>query len=353
MCHCQKPSCNWSDCCCGERCFGYCCCCCILCWFKFFYKRQHYHRGVDTDHSSCSQKCLEGLSKPFTYRIEYPRKLFEWTKAHSHTLRTITMNQYNFSQDLVNLLMSFAFTDTIWDTTSPTDYPMYIIKNLLGEKLCSKCISDRIANCQHPGTSSNSDNCMRIVLFGSGAVGKTCIVNRLKDDIWVDEYDPTIEDYWNITTTIDGLKVNLELVDTAGQDEFSALRDHYVRTCNLFLICVSCTDKNSLKEINKFYDPIVYTHEDYGMKWHDHPISCVIVMTKCDSDSEEKKITLQDCIQRANEVGLNNVPIVQTSAKENKNIQLAIEILIKTSWLKHRFPNTKTVCEEQKSNMST
>ncbi|KAF9808004.1 hypothetical protein SFRURICE_017176 [Spodoptera frugiperda] len=46
---------------------------------------------------------------------------------------------------------------------------------------------------------------------------------------FVDEYDPTIEDSYRKQVVIDGETCLLDILDTAGQEKYSAMRDQYMR----------------------------------------------------------------------------------------------------------------------------
>ena len=45
----------------------------------------------------------------------------------------------------------------------------------------------------------------------------------------IKEYDPTIEDSYNKALTVDGKSVTLDILDTAGQDEYSQYQDQWMR----------------------------------------------------------------------------------------------------------------------------
>jgi GTPase KRas len=55
----------------------------------------------------------------------------------------------------------------------------------------------------------------------------------------VEEYDPTIEDSYRKQVVIDGVPCLLAILDTAGQEEFTALRDQWIRDCEGFIIIYS------------------------------------------------------------------------------------------------------------------
>ena len=69
----------------------------------------------------------------------------------------------------------------------------------------------------------------KLVVVGGGGVGKSALTIRLIQNHFVDEYDPTIEDSYRKQVTIDEETCLLDILDTAGQEEYSAMRDQVWR----------------------------------------------------------------------------------------------------------------------------
>lgn len=67
-----------------------------------------------------------------------------------------------------------------------------------------------------------------------------------------EDHDPTIEDAYKIRIRIDDEPANLDILDTAGQAEFTAMRDQYMRAGEGFIICYSITDRRSFHEVREF-----------------------------------------------------------------------------------------------------
>ena len=57
--------------------------------------------------------------------------------------------------------------------------------------------------------------------------------------------------------TIDDETCLLDILDTAGQEEYSAMRDQYMRTGQGFLCVYSITSKGSFEEIASFREQIL------------------------------------------------------------------------------------------------
>lgn len=57
----------------------------------------------------------------------------------------------------------------------------------------------------------------KLVVVGSGGVGKSALTIQLIQNHFVDEYDPTIEDSYRKQVVIDGETCLLDILDTAGK----------------------------------------------------------------------------------------------------------------------------------------
>ncbi|KAL8692689.1 MAG: hypothetical protein Q9218_002338 [Villophora microphyllina] len=121
----------------------------------------------------------------------------------------------------------------------------------------------------------------KLVVVGGGGVGKSCLTIQLIQAHFVDEYDPTIEDSYRKQCVIDEEVALLDVLDTAGQEEYSAMREQYMRTGEGFLLVYSITSRQSFEEIMTFQQQILRVKDkDY------FPI--IIVGNKCDLDAERQ-----------------------------------------------------------------
>ncbi|ELP89707.1 hypothetical protein EIN_454370, partial [Entamoeba invadens IP1] len=91
---------------------------------------------------------------------------------------------------------------------------------------------------------------IKIVILGSGAVGKSAITIQLVSGQFIQIYDPTIEDSYKTSISVDGEIVPLDILDTAGQEEYSALRDQYMRSGDGYIIVYSITSTSSFLDAN-------------------------------------------------------------------------------------------------------
>lgn len=78
----------------------------------------------------------------------------------------------------------------------------------------------------------------KIVVLGSGGVGKSALTVQFVQGIFVEKYDPTIEDSYRKQVEVDGQQCMLEILDTAGTVSYS-VRYIYLHGC-----CSYVTDTN-------------------------------------------------------------------------------------------------------------
>ena len=76
-------------------------------------------------------------------------------------------------------------------------------------------------------------------VLGAGGIGKSALTIQYVFNRYEPDYDPTIEDMYKRQQEIDGVTSMLSVLDTAGQEEFFAMRDSWIRNGDCF-VCVAC-----------------------------------------------------------------------------------------------------------------
>ncbi|CAB0044639.1 unnamed protein product [Trichogramma brassicae] len=98
---------------------------------------------------------------------------------------------------------------------------------------------------------------IKVVLVGDGAVGKTSLVVSYSTNGFPPDYEPTAYDKYNVIVNVDGMPINVQLCDTAGQDDFDPLRSLCYPDTDVFLICFSIINPSSYHRVsNKWIQEI-------------------------------------------------------------------------------------------------
>jgi len=150
----------------------------------------------------------------------------------------------------------------------------------------------------------------KLVIVGGGGVGKSALTIQLIQNHFIDEYDPTIEDSYRKQVTIDAETCLLDILDTAGQEEYSAMRDQYMRTGQGFILVYSITSRSSFDEISSFREQILRVKDK-------DKVPMVLVGNKCDLESERQVTT----VEGQNLAKQFNCPFMESSAKTRVNVE--------------------------------
>ncbi|KAH9494436.1 hypothetical protein Btru_020002 [Bulinus truncatus] len=191
--------------------------------------------------------------------------------------------------------------------------------NLLHESEASNCV--RVPN-GSPVLNSQPCRKVKCVLVGDGAVGKTSLIVSYTTNGYPTEYMPTAFDDYSVVVTVDSRPVQLQLCDTAGQDDFDAIRPLCYPNTDIFLLCFSVVSPTSFNNIQEKWVPEIRKHA------RDVPI--MLVGTQCDlrndvkvlielANYKEKPVTEADAAKLAQEIGA--VGYVECSALTQKNLK--------------------------------
>lgn len=64
----------------------------------------------------------------------------------------------------------------------------------------------------------------KVIMVGSGGVGKSALTLQFMYDEFVEDYEPTKADSYRKKVILDGEEVQIDILDTAGQEDYAAIR---------------------------------------------------------------------------------------------------------------------------------
>ena len=184
-----------------------------------------------------------------------------------------------------------------------------------------------------PGRSGYPEH--KVIVVGGAGAGKSALTQMFMYGNFVEEYDPTTADSYRKIIEVDGTKCQLDILDTAGQEEY--MRDNYYRLGEGFLIVYSITMRDTFAVVNRFYDHIKSIKDD-------EKVPIIIVGSKCDLDGD-REVPTSEGKSLAEKF---QAPFFETSAKTRVNVDDVFFELVR-SVTKHKSENDEEPEEQATS----
>jgi small GTP-binding protein len=189
------------------------------------------------------------------------------------------------------------------------------VKNLLKR---SKSNKNQIATTRWISPGSITEKDYQVVLVGGGGVGKSAISIQYISNQFIEDYDPTIEDSYRKQAVVDELSCMIDILDTAGQEEYASLRDQWMRDREGFIIVFSIDNIKSFEEVTRWRQNILRVKDS-----KEGPI--ILVANKSDL-ADKREVSVAEIDALAKEL---DIPWIEVSAKQRTNIDQLFELVIK------------------------
>ena len=155
-----------------------------------------------------------------------------------------------------------------------------------------------------------------ITILGIGVVGKTSLINRFLNIEIPNNHNPTIEDTFKISKIINYEKLNLEILDTAGEKDYQNMFNSWVNKGDGFILVFAINDKESFDYLKNIKNKI------NEIKGENIPI--ILVGNKIDL-KDEREINDKDVKELTKKW---NVEFIECSAKENINCDVILSLIV-------------------------
>jgi len=146
-------------------------------------------------------------------------------------------------------------------------------------------------------------------MLGDGGVGKSCLTVQLCHGYFTLEYDPTIENLYRKQMSIDDETCMLEILDTAGQEDYAAMRDQHILQGAGFGLVYSITSRQSFQQMSELYLQILRVKDK-------ETVPVVVFGNKCDVE-KQRAVSTQEGREFAKKI---KAPFFETSAKTRFNV---------------------------------
>ncbi len=150
----------------------------------------------------------------------------------------------------------------------------------------------------------------QFIVVGHEMIGKTSIINRYFDDIFLNDLTRTFAvDFRSKHIKIDEkTELIIRIWDTAGQERFDAISQNYYSKGDCIFLCFSIYDRKSFDKLNYYMNNII----QYGNK------ESVVILVGTHADKEsERVVNINEIKDFAYE---HNLEYIEVSSKTNVGI---------------------------------
>ncbi|KAF5634288.1 hypothetical protein F52700_6012 [Fusarium sp. NRRL 52700] len=163
-----------------------------------------------------------------------------------------------------------------------------------------------------------------LVLLGAGGCGTSDLTIQLLKFVnpdLCDQFDPSKKDTYRKSCVIDNEYACIDLIDTTGQEEYSAMIQQYMRQGEGFILVYSVTSRRSFEEITTYY------HQILKQKDKDQFPMVIVGIDRIQASLRE--VTIMEGEFLANELGCI---FVEVDAKSSVEVDAAFFDLVNFSW---------------------
>lgn len=149
----------------------------------------------------------------------------------------------------------------------------------------------------------------KVVVLGSGGVGKSALTVQFVSGCFMEKYDPTIEDFYRKEIEVDNSPCVLEILDTAGTEQFASMRDLYIKNGQGFVVVYSLTNHQTFQDIKTMKELITRVKGS-------ERVPILLVGNKVDLEHQREVPTLEGRTLAQ----FWGCPFVEASAKNRTNV---------------------------------
>ncbi|XP_018791911.1 PREDICTED: ras-related protein Rap-2c isoform X1 [Bactrocera latifrons] len=194
----------------------------------------------------------------------------------------------------------------------------------------------------------------KVVVLGSGGVGKSALTVQFVSGCFIEKYDPTIEDFYRKEIEVDNSPCVLEILDTAGTEQFASMRDLYIKNGHGFIVMYSLTNHQTFQDISSMKNVITRVKGS-------QPAPILLVANKIDLDCQREVSTEEGTELRYNYILIYlctitylllgnalarqwDCPFIEASAKDRINVNEVFATIVREMNMTQEKRQKKSYC---------
>lgn len=156
----------------------------------------------------------------------------------------------------------------------------------------------------------------KLVVVGAGGVGKSAVTLQFIRKEFIENYEPTIEDSYRAQVVVDGRTYILDILDTSGQEEYSAMQAQYRRAGEGFMCVFAVDNFRSFEDAHYHIMRIRQVNDS-------EKVPIILVGNKIDC----KRVI--DRTEVKNYTKFLHIPYIESSAKTGEGVREAFSLLVR------------------------
>ncbi|XP_039956029.1 GTP-binding protein Di-Ras2-like isoform X1 [Bactrocera tryoni] len=167
---------------------------------------------------------------------------------------------------------------------------------------------------------------IRLAMLGGAGVGKSSIIKRFLFKTYTDKYRATVEDLFSREYDLGGVTLKVDILDTSGDMELSAMRRLSIATAHAFMLVYASTSASSFQCVKQCFQEIREQRADY------QNIPIVIAGNKSDLANTHREVRLEEVTDWVYcELPRLRAKVLECSAKEDQNVTDLFKTLLSLS----------------------
>lgn len=204
-----------------------------------------------------------------------------------------------------------------------------------------------------PDNKKTYKTLIKIIILGDSNVGKTSLMNRYVNKKFSTQYKATIgADFLTKEVVVDDKLVTMQIWDTAGQERFQSLGVAFYRGADCCVLVYDVTAPTTFKSLDSWRDEFLIQASPRDPE--NFPF--IVIGNKVDQENRavSSKRAMAWCQSK------NNIPYLETSAKEALNVESAFITIARNALAqasevdpyKNEFPDQIILTDRENSHDS-
>ncbi|CAL8129941.1 unnamed protein product [Orchesella dallaii] len=157
---------------------------------------------------------------------------------------------------------------------------------------------------------------IRLVILGGPKVGKSAIVKRFLFGSFMEKYKPTVEDLYSKEYDFGRITLKVDILDTAGDLQFPAMRRLSIATAHAFLLVYAIDDVSSFETVKGCFQEIREQRADF------QEVPIVVAGNKMDVELTSVEVEFDDVSDWLSiHLPMLKTKIMECSAKKDGNVR--------------------------------